>query len=146
MTGKKRGVCLGTDFGLHFQGISNSSSSECDIYLGNYEKSYNNVLFAAFIIGSPGSECSQPPNHKQRWTLPSGSQAPARCWQLGLRSLRGPGVARPGVRRWAPANPEWGVPPVTALRGAGSTSRRKKPGTAVVTTTMSGSASGLEKR
>lgn len=30
---------MGTDFGLRFQGISNSSSSECNIYLGNYEKS-----------------------------------------------------------------------------------------------------------
>lgn len=78
---------MGTDFGLLFQGISNSSSSECHIYLGNYEKSYNNVLFTAFIIGFLGSECSQPPDHKQgcalhlaagvSMLLAAGTQAPA---------------------------------------------------------------------
>lgn len=36
---KKEETVLGTDCGLRFQGISNSSSSECNIYLGNYEKS-----------------------------------------------------------------------------------------------------------
>lgn len=83
---------MGTDFGLYFQGISNSSSSECNIYLGNYEKSYNNVLFTAFIIRLLGSECSQPPNHKQRCSLPSGSKASASCSPLGLRSFHVPGV------------------------------------------------------
>lgn len=91
---KKRGVCLGTDFGLLFQGISNSSSSECHIYLGNYEKSYNNVLFTAFIIGFLGSECSQPPIINRgvlchlaagvSMLLAAGTQAPA-----------GPGVLPP---------------------------------------------------
>lgn len=57
---------MGTDFSLHFQGLSNPSSSECNIYLGNYEKSYNNVLFTAFIISLLGSECCLPPNHNQR--------------------------------------------------------------------------------
>lgn len=50
----KRGVRLGTEFGLPVQGISNSSSSKGNVYLGNYEKSYNNVLFTAFVIGSLG--------------------------------------------------------------------------------------------
>lgn len=61
---KKRSL-FGNRFQPAFQGISNSSSSECNIYLGNYEKSYNNVLLTAFIIGSLGSECRQPPHHKQ---------------------------------------------------------------------------------
>lgn len=85
---------MGTDSDLRFQGISNSSSSECNIYLGDYEKSYNNVLFTAFIVGLLGSESTQPPNHKQRCTWPSGSEVSARRCQLGPRSLRVPGVLR----------------------------------------------------
>lgn len=75
MTEKKRGICLGTDLRICFQGFSNPSGSEWNVYLGNYEKSYNNVPFTAFIIGLLGSECRLSPNQNQRSAGPSGRQA-----------------------------------------------------------------------
>lgn len=67
---------MGTDFSLHVQGISNSSSSECNIYLGNYEKSDNNVPLTALTVGLLGCEHTQPPHPRQgaRCQLAAGCQ------------------------------------------------------------------------
>ena len=139
---------MGTDFGLLFQGISNSSSSECHIYLGNYEKSYNNVLFTVFIIGFLGSECSQPPNHKQGCALPSGSgsEHAAGSWDPGPCRARCPPSPGPGVSCRAPGSPECPPPQITQVRMALHTAwTRKKPGLVVLTTTCPAQQAGPRK-
>lgn len=66
MTEENQGICLGADLCVCFQGLSDPSGSEWSVCLGNYEKSYNNVLFTAFVISLLGSECCLSPNQKQR--------------------------------------------------------------------------------
>ena len=146
---KKRAVCLGTDLGPHVQGLSNSSSSEWHSYLGKYEKSNNNVLFTAFIIGLLGSQCSQPPNHKQGCALPSGSQGEcaAGSWD--------PGPSVPGGlhhQAWCQPRGPWKPrmsppPPVTVVRVAPlhTAWTRKQPGMAVLTAPCLAQQAGRRK-
>lgn len=100
--------------------------------MGNYEKSYNNVLFTAFIIGLPGSQCSQPPNHKQRSMLPTGSEVSARClsWAPGLFEGQASSTTRPHVRGRAPGKLRMLSPTqklgTVELTSTVSTSRREK--------------------
>lgn len=121
---------MGTDFSLHFQGLSNPSSSECNIYLGNYEKSYNNVLFTAFIISLLGSECRLPPNHNQRRAWPSGSQsqrllpAAPECQRWALGGHRGKEASR---APWPEGN-EMVLLATSALSPAGGPERRRNLG------------------
>lgn len=92
---------MGTDFSLRFQGISNSSSSECNIYLGNYEKSIT-MFFSQLsswacsvpnavspLITNRGALCHLAARCQHAAPAPSSTQAP-------------PQGAPGGPRPWVP--------------------------------------------